>query len=81
LFDKEGGIATALDGTTPFAHYFGNAIISGVKSRLKTIGSAMRFESSMESENGHRFHAFPETYRTTDLAILQSLVLRSRIVI
>jgi len=63
----------------PFCDSFGNATVSGVKSKLQTIGSTIKFEGSMQSEKAWDSWDFTENYQTTDLAILQSLALRSRI--
>jgi hypothetical protein len=80
LSNKEGSIATALDGATPLL-VIGNALVSSVKSELHTIGSALRFEGSMKSERARDSRDSTGNHQITDLAILQSLALKSRIVL
>jgi hypothetical protein len=80
LSNKEGSIATALDGAAPLL-IIGNALVSSVKSVLHTIGSALRFERPMKSERAGDSWDTTENHQTTDLAILQSLALKSRIVL
>jgi hypothetical protein len=72
--NKEGSIATALDGAAPLL-IIGNALVSSVKSELHTIGSALRFERPMKSERAGDSRDSTENHQTTDLAILQSLAL------
>jgi len=55
----------------PFGNTVGNAVVSEIKFELQTIGSALRFERSTESEQARNSWDFTENYRTTDFAILQ----------
>ena len=55
----------------PFADYFGNALVSGVKSGLQTMDSARRFERSMKSEYTVDSSDYTPNHPTADLAILQ----------
>jgi len=78
--NKEGSIATALNGL-PFVDCFGNAPVSGIKSEPQTTGSGLKYERSMESDKVRDCQDFIENHQTADLAILQSLASRSRIVL
>ena len=65
----------------PFGDYLGSALVSGVKSELQIMDAALRFKRSMGSEKAGDSWDFTKNHQTTDLAILQFLASKSRIVL